>query len=382
MITIPGKIPITIRPFFWITAALIGFLNSGSLIGTLVWIFVILISVIIHELGHGITAKLFGLQPRIELVALGGLTYHQGDKLPFWKQFIIVLNGPIFGFCLFLVAYGLLKVPSLAAGFMGSVLTLFYWVNLIWTILNLVPVMPLDGGQLLRIALESFFGAKGMRYALVIGMVISGGLSLFFFLYQNFLIGAIFFLFAFQSFDMYRRLKNLAEGDTSHHLKEALRQAELDLQQGRKDQALFAFEKVRNEAGKGMIFLTATQHLAFLKYDLGKEHEVYELLVPHRSHLSSDALCLLHKVAYEEKDFPLVEEIGGSCFQEMPNKDVALRNAYACAALSKDKPAVGWLEAAFQEGLEDLTQVLKGAEFDPIRQSEAYKKFLELHSEG
>ncbi|NGX38786.1 MAG: hypothetical protein KR126chlam1_00097 [Chlamydiae bacterium] len=76
-----------------------------------------------------------------------------------------------------------------------------------------------------------------------------------------------------------------------------------------------------------------------------------------------------------------MEEIGESCFQVMPTKEVALRNAYACAALPKDKPTVGWLKAAFLEGLEDLTEVLKGAKFDPIRQSEAFKKFLELNSE-
>ena len=98
MIHIPGKIPITIRPFFFLTAGLIGFLNSRSLVGTLVWIFVIFISVLVHEFGHGLTARAFGLKPRIELVALGGLTYHQGDKLPFLKQFFIVLNGPEFVF--------------------------------------------------------------------------------------------------------------------------------------------------------------------------------------------------------------------------------------------------------------------------------------------
>lgn len=380
MFTIKGKIPITIHPFFWLTAAIIGFLNSGSFIGTLVWIFVILVSVIIHELGHGTTALFFGMKPRIELVALGGLTYHQGEKLPFGKQFLIVLNGPLFGFMLFLVSWLLLKIPVLSTGFWGGVFTLFFWVNLIWTVLNLVPVMPLDGGQMLRIGLEAIFGAKGFRYSLIVGMVIAGGASLFFFLFQHFLIGALFFLFAFQSFDMFRRMRHLSDKDRNSDLKDALANAEKDLQEGNKEKAQAAFEQIRTEAKEGMIHMMATQYLAFLKYDIGQIKESYELLHPIRSTLSSEGLCLLHKAAFQEKDYSLVEEIGGTCFQAMPSKEVALRNALACAALSKPKPAVGWMETAFQEGLENLTEILKGSEFDPIRESDLYKKFLEHHS--
>lgn len=380
MIKIPGKIPIFIHPVFWIMAAVIGFLNSGSFVGTLIWVFVIFVSVLVHELGHGITALAFGTKPRIELVALGGLTHHEAQNLPFWKQFVIVLDGPLFGFGLFLLAWGLLQVPALAIGVWGSVLNLFYWVNLIWTVLNLVPVMPLDGGQLLRIALESFFGAKGFRIALIIGMVIAGSLSLGFFLFQHFLIGALFFLFAFQSFDLFRRVRHLTEGDRSNEFKEALEQAERDLQEGNKEQALFAFDRIRSDAKQGMIFLAATQYLAFLKYDLGKSKEAYDLLLPIRSELSADALCLLHKAAFDQKDYSLVDEIGGSCFQAIPSKEIALRNAFASALLSKAKPAVGWLETAFQEGLDNIPSILEGSEFDFIRQDPLFKQFGEHHA--
>lgn len=380
MISFGGKIPITIHPFFWITAAIIGFLYSGNLIGTFVWIFVILISVLIHELGHASTARFFGLKPRIELVALGGLTIHKGDKLPFWKQFLIVLNGPVFGFFLFLLSWLLLQIPVLAAGFSGKVLGYFFIVNLIWTIFNLVPVMPLDGGQLLRIALEGFFGAKGFRASLIVGMIISGGASLFFFITQNFFIGAILFLFAFQNFDMFRKLRNLSDRDRSEPLKKALEEAEKELQEGNKERALFLFEKIRNESKEGMIHMMATQYVAFLVYDLGKTKEVYDLLLPLRAELSPEALCLLHKVAFDQKDYALVEEIGGTCFQIMPSKEIALRNALACAALAKEKPAVGWLETSFQEGLDNIADIMRSSEFDPIRESELFQKFLSSHS--
>lgn len=38
MIEIPGRIPLAIHPFFWVFAALIGWLNSGSPLGALIWV--------------------------------------------------------------------------------------------------------------------------------------------------------------------------------------------------------------------------------------------------------------------------------------------------------------------------------------------------------
>jgi stage IV sporulation protein FB len=56
MLRIPGKIPIAISPAFWIFAALIGYLNSQSFIGTIIWIGIIFVSVLVHEFGHALTA--------------------------------------------------------------------------------------------------------------------------------------------------------------------------------------------------------------------------------------------------------------------------------------------------------------------------------------
>lgn len=381
MIRIPGRIPIIIHPAFWVVAALIGFFNSFSFTGTLMWMVVILVSVIIHELGHALTAVFFGLNPRIELVALGGLTYHKGEKLPFWKQFFIVLNGPGFGFLLFLLAFFLLQFSFAAKGTIaGDLIYFFYWANLLWTILNLVPVMPLDGGQLLRIVLEGMFGFKGFKYSLIIGTAIAGLLSLGFFLMQNFLIGAIFFLFAFQSYDLWKSTRNLTQKDRSEDLKSAFEKAEMYLKSGDKEKALSEFERIRKEAGRGMLYNLATQYLAFLKYDQGDYKAAYELLYPIRDQLSStESLCLLHRAAYEMKEYPVVVELAGSCFQALPSKEVALRNAHAHAAKKEARAAVGWLETAFQEGLDNIQKVVEDKIFDPIRKDLHFQAFLKHH---
>ena len=169
MITIPGRISISIHPFFWLFAALIGWMNSQSFFGTLIWIGIIFISVLFHEFGHALSAVFFRQTARIQLVALGGVTTFNGPKLKFWQQFLIVLNGPLAGLLLFFLASLALQLP-LPLRF-SELIAAIRIVNLFWSFANLLPVLPLDGGQLLRITLEGFFGVKGYKASLIIGIV-------------------------------------------------------------------------------------------------------------------------------------------------------------------------------------------------------------------
>lgn len=376
MIQFRGRIPVTIYPTFWLFAGLIGYLNSMSFIGTLVWVGIILVSVLFHEYGHALTAMLFGQSPRIELVALGGLTYHNGQKLPFWKQFFIVFNGPLFGFILAFIATLLLRVPALSQGMTGSIISLTRIVNLFWTVINLLPVMPLDGGQLLRVILERIFGLKGFKYAIITSIVIATGISLFFLLTQSYFVGALFFLLAFQSYETYRRTRHLSETDRDETLREQLEKVEELMQIGKKEEAFSMCEEIRTKAKKGMIYELATQYLAFLKYEKGDTKDAYELLRSIRTEIGGDALCLLHKAAFEQKDFPLVIELAGICFQNWPTPETALRNAYAHAQLQQAIPSVGWLQTAINEGLPNTKEVLSDHVFDSIRHEPSFQEML------
>lgn len=376
MIHFRGRIPISIYPTFWLFAALIGYLNTLSFIGTLIWVAIIFVSVLFHEFGHALTALMFDQSPRIELVALGGLTYHNGQKLPFWKQFFIVLDGPIFGFLLVIIATVLLQLPAFSQGMAGSILSLTRVVNLFWTIVNLLPVMPLDGGQLLRIILERIFGLKGFKYAILTSMIIAVVISLFFFLTQAYLIGALFFLLAFQSYDTFRRTRHLSENDRDDSLREQLEKVEELMQTGKKEEALQLCQEIRAKAKKGMLYELSTQYLAFMKYERGDSKGAYELLLSIRQELSGDALCLLHKVAFEQKDFPLVIELAGTCFQNWPTAETAVRNAFAHAQLKQVVPTVGWLQTAINEGLSNLKEILSDQLLDPIRQDSLFQSLL------
>jgi len=371
-------IPIRISPAFWFFAALIGFiLSSGSLLQTVVWVGIIFVSVLFHEFGHALTARAFGLTPRIELVAMGGLTYHNGDKLPFWKQFLITLNGPVFGFLIVIAAEASLRFLPIPPGYFRTIIDQTGWINFIWTIINLLPVMPLDGGQLLRIVMEKIFHAKGLRYTFLIGAIFSLGCSLLFFLGQNLFAGALFFLFAFENFDGFRKSRFLRDTDRSVDFKQQLLQAEQELRAGNKEKALALFEKLRTDTKEGMIYVASTQYAAFLKYEQGKIEEAFQTMLPIRDRLDPEGMFLLHRLAFEQKNYPLVLDLAGAVFQNMPEAEVALRSAYAAAHLGAVEAAIGWLQTSLRSGAQNLKEIVQEAAFDPVRSDPRFNTFIQ-----
>lgn len=375
LIQYKGKIPVTIYPLFWVCAALVGYFSSPNLLVILIWMILIFISVLFHEMGHALAALACGRKPRIELVASGGITYYEGtDKLPFWKQFFIVLSGPVFGALLILIATLLLQVPGLN-DVMSGLLNIVVMINLFWTLLNLLPIFPLDGGQLLRLILEAFCGPKGFRYALVISIFTSLIFSLFCFALRDFLLGALFSLWSFQSYDSLRKMRHLSVEDEHHSLKEKIRQIEEHLQKGDRATVETLCHEVRSIAHRGIIFETATQYLAFMEYDKGNLQEVYALLLPLCKDLAGETLCLLQKAAFAVKDFALVVKTASSCFQTLPTPETALISSYAHAQLKQVTASVGWLRTAIEEGLANTPHVFANPLFDPIR---ANSQFQEL----
>ena len=375
MIEIPGRIPVAIHPFFWVFAMMIGWMSSGTLMGSLIWLGFICVSVLIHEFGHALTAVFFGQKARIQLVALGGLTSFDGPKLKFWQQFIITFNGPLFGFFLFLLATALLHVsfPPLAL----KILRDAQIANLFWTIVNLLPVMPLDGGQLLRIVLEASFGINGFKASLLIGAIIAVLLSFYFFMIQAFLPGAFFFLFAFQGYDSWRKSRFATHDDREETNKQLMIQAEEALQEGNIAEAKRVLEEVRQKATGGMLAFTSQQYLAYLAFKDGKRKECYDLLLPIKEHLADDSLCILHELAAEQKNYPLVVELSVKCYQIEPSQKMALNNARSFAFQGEAKHAGGWLQTAWQYGGLNLEPILEEEEFKILKDNPEFKEFVD-----
>jgi len=375
MFTIPGKIPITINPLFWLVALFIAFMSTTGLAGLLLAVVVIVFSVLVHECGHAFVALLFGQKARIELAAFGGFTYREGRKLKLWEEFLVVLAGPLAGFLLFLVARAALTLFSDQTGIFVFMLKYAALVNLFWTVINLIPVLPLDGGHLLSIILEGIFGFRGVKIAIVTSLCISIAAAAFFFVIGRFFVGALFLILMFECFKSLRYYKIFKEKDRDVELQNLVKEADEDLQKGQIEVALKKLQEVRERAQAGILYTVATQEMADIYYQQQRYDEAYALLQPIQSALAGETLSLFHFLAYANHDYETVTKIGSQCYQQSPTYQTALINAYAHGVLSQVEPAVGWLECAYREGAPSLKEAISKKEFDPIREDRRFQEF-------
>ena len=188
--------PVRVHPLFWLIGALIGyaFIRDYGAIGLVIWVFAMFVSILLHELGHALMIRRFGRDAHVVLYAMGGLAiegrpqsnygnpwsldsytgYQPRQRTP-QEQILISAAGPGIQFVLAGLVIGAVyasggTVRLLLHNYMPYVnaelgpnlahnrhLNLLVWdllqINIFWAIMNLLPVLPLDGGQ---IALQVF----------------------------------------------------------------------------------------------------------------------------------------------------------------------------------------------------------------------------------
>jgi membrane-associated protease RseP (regulator of RpoE activity) len=223
-----GGIPVRVHPFFWLAAILLGF-RSGSIVVLLIWVAAFFVSILVHELGHALMMRVFGQDSRILLYMFGGLAIpessYRGRGWPAVtsesnRQIIILLAGPFAGFLLAALIVGLVAVlggvvslttlfgifPLPVAGFpdggiINVIIGAFLWVNVFWGFINLMPVYPLDGGQIARILFLKADPWDGLRKSLWLSLV--AGIILAaagFLLFRSSFMAILFLILALQSY--------------------------------------------------------------------------------------------------------------------------------------------------------------------------------------
>jgi Zn-dependent protease len=199
-------IPVRVIPTFWLLAALLGWSSLASGWEYLVtWLAVVFVSILVHELGHALTALAFGYPPRIFLYHFGGVAMFSpyGDYTA-GKSILITLAGPGAGLCLGAIAFVgggvLLARGEPVAPLVHAALNMLLIVNIVWSLLNLLPVLPLDGGQICRDVCTSLNPRRGELWATRIAMVVAGAVALWAFSEKNFFLGVMFGLMCYQNF--------------------------------------------------------------------------------------------------------------------------------------------------------------------------------------
>jgi Zn-dependent protease len=202
-------IPVRVHPMFWVLSAVLGWGGgpdeggSTFLAGLLVWVAVCFVSILIHEMGHVFMGRAFGGDGHIVLYSFGGLAI--GITVPRWWQRVLVsFAGPLAQFVLLGVTLAVawqFIIPEvfrplltldwhLPGKFIASIVNSDHHelvqdffidmieINLFWPVLNLLPIWPLDGGQISREVFTRFMGERGVRVALGLSMVVAGLLAI------------------------------------------------------------------------------------------------------------------------------------------------------------------------------------------------------------
>ena len=209
--------PVRVHPLFWVMGLVLGFTGGGSdgiwIISCMLAVFV---SILIHELGHALMIRRFGNEAHIVLYAMGGLAiegrprsgdpfgnpweshtpdYGQRARTP-GEQILISAAGPGIQLILAALIAGLvvatggsihanfnglipLPVPELGGGLaknanLEDLVYVLLQINIFWALMNLLPVLPLDGGQIAMQLLTQQDPWGGMQKTLWLS-VITGG---------------------------------------------------------------------------------------------------------------------------------------------------------------------------------------------------------------
>ncbi len=167
------RIPVSIHWMFWVIALLLGTgfqaggMGPGEGQRLLAWVPAVFISVLAHEMGHALLFRKFGGRPSIMLYGMGGFASAPG-KYTRPQMILIAAAGPAVGFAIWLLTKHFIAPTAIQANFLvrvfvGSMIAINFW----WSLLNLFPVLPLDGGRIF----EAVVGGHNHRVVGLVGMV-------------------------------------------------------------------------------------------------------------------------------------------------------------------------------------------------------------------
>ena len=160
------------------------FLETGNLVSAMagtVFTVAIFCCVVLHEFGHALTARRFGIQTRdITVLPIGGLARLERMPEDPKQELLVALAGPAVNLGIAAVLYAVLKLtgafqPLSAVGLQsGPFFERLMLSNLFLLAFNLLPAFPMDGGRVVRALLATRIPyAKATRVAATLGQIMA-----------------------------------------------------------------------------------------------------------------------------------------------------------------------------------------------------------------
>lgn len=211
-----GKIlgfPVHLDASFLVVMAVLGWMSTGGdLEGMIVWILITPIAVLVHELGHALVARTTGAKPEIALAGFGGVTSFTPPKeLSRARSIAISLAGPGVGLAIGVVLLFVDRAvgDQITNEYAWYALRFGIFTSIGWSVLNLLPVLPLDGGQAMREFLPGDPVTRLRRAAMVsIGVAVVAALLVYLFLSGGLFLTLFLVFFAVSN---YLTLRDLSQ---------------------------------------------------------------------------------------------------------------------------------------------------------------------------
>src|SRR5215831_10921446 len=181
-------IGVYIHPTFLILVVWVLFVSwrSGhsvqAMASGLLFILALFVCVVLHEFGHALTARHYGIRTRdITLLPIGGVSHLERIPDDPKQEFYIALMGPVVSLGIALLLFLVLRLTgakvtmeSLSSWTAASFLTRLMIANVTLAVFNLIPAFPMDGGRIFRALLSRFVRPeKATRIAAGLGHVIA-----------------------------------------------------------------------------------------------------------------------------------------------------------------------------------------------------------------
>lgn len=292
-----GSIPVRVQPAFLFLALFMAMNERDPrLIG--IWLVVVFVSVLAHELGHALVGKAFGLVPQIDLHGMGGTTsWTGGAELGPARRVAISLAGPFAGFLLAALVFAFVLASPPPDRFGQFAARQLMVVNVVWGVFNLLPLLPLDGGNVLKTTLDAITKGRGEKPARMISIVCCVALLALAYLRGEWILGLLAVMFGLSN------LRGLRDADVRRAdavLAPAIDRAHLALERKDGAEAIALLRPALLPEASPELRAMGVQLLGYALVLEGKWDEVVPLLEGERELLTPDDLSRFARAARDQ----------------------------------------------------------------------------------
>jgi len=191
--------PVSVSLFFVLIAAVLGSEGTRTSVASIVsWVGIVFVSVLLHELGHAFAARSYGQSPSISLHGLGGLTsWQQRGEMTAGRRLMVALAGPVAGLAFAVTVAVVGRMVTASGTEARAMVRMVFAVNVFWGFLNLIPMLPLDGGSVMAAVFDLVAPGRGRRAARYVSIVVALAVGAFMVAWGSIMFGLLCGLFIY-----------------------------------------------------------------------------------------------------------------------------------------------------------------------------------------